>query len=416
MISYFEISYFLDGKRAKTTVKAPSRRDAMNSIRSKFTGATIMKIKQIDVPLEAQLDNLKERYFARSVANKKVDIEKLVVAIRQIAVMTNAGISIHDTIREVSTTTENRQLKSIFEQIDEDLNAGKSFTESASNYQYQLGDVTVAMIELGETTGNISGSLSKLASMLEEMHENSKKLKSATRYPKTVIIAIAVAFSILMIYVVPKFQDIFSKLGADLPLPTKILLACSNALTQYGLLILLAIVGVVTYHKFMYNNNELYKKRSDQYYLKIYLIGKLIFYASLSRFMLIFTELVRAGVPVAESLDTAVLTLDNEEIREKLSGVKVQVEKGSDLTEAFRSTELFEGMLLQMIKAGESGGALDKMLENVSNYYRDKFNDIIDNISTYIEPLMIGVITGMVIMLALGIFMPMWDMASAVKG
>lgn len=342
-------------------------------------------------------------------------MESLISAIRQLAVMTNAGISIHDSIREVTKSTVDKDLKVIFEQVDEDLNAGKSFTEAMMPYKYQVGDVTIAMIELGENTGNMSESLTKLAEVLEEMMENAKKLKSAMRYPITVIVAIAIAFTILMMYVVPKFKEIFEKLGADLPVPTKILLFLEHALNTYGAYILMAIVGVVMYHKYLYKTNEEYKRKVDKYILKVYLIGNVIFFASMSRFMLIFTELVRAGIPIAEALDTAVITIDNEEIKEKLASVKVAVERGANLTEAFEDTALFEGMLIQMIKAGESGGALDKMLEKVSDYYAARFNDIIENLSAYIEPILIGFIAGMVLMLALGIFLPMWDMASAVK-
>jgi type II secretory pathway component PulF len=159
----------------------------------------------------------------------------------------------------------------------------------------------------------------------------------------------------------------------------------------------------------------LYKRKVDKYILKVYLIGNVIFFASMSRFMLIFTELVRAGIPVADALDTALMTVDNEEIKDKLSSVKYAVERGSNLTDAFKATGLYEGMLIQMIKAGEQGGALDKMLEKVSDYFKSRFNEIIDNLSAYIEPILIAFIAGMVLMLALGIFLPMWDMASAVK-
>ena len=415
MINYYEVNYLLKGKREKSLIKAISRRDAISLAKGRFEGATILKIKETAPPLDVQINDLKEKYFGK-ISQKKANIEHLVSAIRQLAVMTNAGISIHDSIKEVTKSTVDPQLKEIFKVVDEDLNSGKSLTESMANFQYQVGDVTVAMIELGESTGNISGSLTKLADILEEMMENSKKLKSALRYPITVIVAIAIAFTILMVYVVPRFKEIFEKLGADLPTPTKILLFCESAINNYGLYILAAIIGIVMYHKHMYKNNDEYKVKSDEYYLKIYLIGNLIFYASMSRFMLIFTELVRAGIPIADALDTAVLTIDNENIKEKLSIVKTQVERGANLTDAFRETELFEGMLIQMIKAGEAGGALDAMLEKVSDYYKEKFNNIIDNLSSYIEPILIGFIAGMVLMLALGIFMPMWDMAQAVKG
>ncbi len=415
MINYYEVNYFKDGKRDKSLIKAISRRDAISLAKGKFSGATILKIKETTPPLDVQINDLKEKYFGK-ISQKKANVEHLVSAIRQLAVMTNAGISIHDSIKEVTKSTVDPQLKEIFKVVDEDLNSGKSLTESMAKYQYQVGDVTVAMIELGESTGNISESLTKLADILEEMMENSKKLKSALRYPITVIVAIAIAFTILMVYVVPKFKEIFEKLGANLPLPTKILLFCESAINNYGLYILVLLLGIVIYHKHMYKNSDEYKAKADEYYLKIYLIGKLIFYASMSRFMLIFTELVRAGIPIADALDTAVLTIDNENIKEKLSIVKTQVERGANLTDAFKETELFEGMLIQMIKAGEAGGALDAMLEKVSDYYKEKFNNIIDNLSSYIEPILIGFIAVMVLMLALGIFMPMWDMAQAVKG
>jgi len=415
MIHYYEVNFFQNGKRDKTLLKAVSRKDAIALAKAKLAGATVLKIKEVAPPIEEQIKDLKEKYFGK-VSQKKANVEHLVSAIRQLAVMTNAGISIHDSIKEVTKSTVDPQLKEIFTQVDEDLNSGKSLTESISKYQYQVGDVTVAMIELGESTGNISESLKKLADILEEMMENTKKLKSALRYPVTVIVAIGIAFTILMVYVVPKFKEIFEKLGADLPMPTKILLFCEHAINTYGLFILAGLVGIVLYHKHMYKNNDAYKSKTDEYYLKIYLIGNLIFYASMSRFMLIFTELVRAGIPIADALDTAVLTIDNENIKEKLSIVKIQVERGSSLTDSFKETELFEGMLIQMIKAGEAGGALDAMLEKVSDYYKEKFNNIIDNLSSYIEPILIGFIAGMVLMLAMGIFMPMWDMASAVKG
>jgi general secretion pathway protein F/MSHA biogenesis protein MshG len=219
-----------------------------------------------------------------------------------------------------------------------------------------------------------------------------------------------------MVYVVPKFKEIFENLNAELPMPTKVLMFLEHAINQYGLYILAAIVGTVMYHKYMYKSSDGYKRKADKYILKVYLIGNVIFFASMSRFMLIFTELVRAGIPVADALDTALMTIDNEEVKDKLSSVKYEVERGSNLTDAFKNTGLYEGMLIQMIKAGEQGGALDKMLEKVSEYYKARFNDIIDNLSSYIEPILIGFIAGMVLMLALGIFLPMWGMASAVKG
>ncbi len=415
MINYYEVDYLFKGKRGKELIKAATRNDAIAIAKARLNGGRILKVYQVAAPLDERYKDFKESIIG-ALFTRKVKTEDLISAIRQLAVMTNAGISIHDSIKEVTKATTNEDLKAIFIQVDDDLNSGKSLTEAFEAYKYELGDVTLAMVELGESTGNMSESLEKLADILEEILENRKKFKAAIRYPITVVVAIAIAFTILMIYVVPKFKDIFEKLNAELPLPTQILLFCEHAINQYGWYILAFMFGSFVLFKYMYKNNDEFKYSFDKYILKVYLIGKIIHYSSMSRFMLIFTELVRAGIPVAEALDTAVMTIENEILKEKLSSVKVLVERGSNLTDAFKQTELFEGMLIQMIQAGEQGGALDRMLGKVTDYFKSRFNEIIDNIASYIEPILIGFIAGMVLMMALGIFLPMWDMAKAVKG
>ncbi|MBR2157143.1 MAG: type II secretion system F family protein, partial [Campylobacter sp.] len=315
----------------------------------------------------------------------------------------------------VANATEDRKLKEIFSAMNDDLNAGLSLTESAEKFRGELGDVVIAMISLGESTGNMAESLAKLAQMLDEIWENQRKFKKAMRYPMILMIVMAIAFSILMLYVVPKFREIFEELGAELPLPTRILLGIESVLSNYGIYVLLAIVGTIIGLKWAYKNNDEFKRGWDRYILKVYLFGKIIFYSTMSRFMLIFTELVRAGIPIADALDTAVLMVDNETLKEKLSTIKVAVQQGVSLTDAMRNTGLYESMLIQMISAGEQSGSLDKMLGNVTDYYKEKFDDIIDNISSYVEPIMLFFMAGMVLLLALGIFMPMWDLGKAVK-
>ncbi|NPA81432.1 MAG: type II secretion system F family protein [Epsilonproteobacteria bacterium] len=413
MTKYYEVNYLAKGKKNRAVVKAINKIEALNIAKAQI-GGTILKINETSVPVE---DRVKEitKYIGESYFKRKIKPENLISSIRQLAVMANAGIPIHDSIKEVVKSATDKQVKEMFSKIDEELNAGHSLTEAISKFRTEVGDVTVAMIELGENTGNMAESLQKLANILEEMLENKRKFKKAMRYPITVMIAIAIAFTIMMVYVVPKFKEIFDKFHSELPLPTKILLAMESAVNNYGLFLLGAIFGIIFYIKFMYKTSPSFRYSFDKHILKVYLIGNIIYYSNLSRFMMIFTELIRAGIPVVEALDTAVITTENEYLKEKLSSVKVSVERGVNLTESFRETGLFEGMLIQMIKAGEQGGALDQMLDKVAEYYNIKFQDLIDNISSYIEPIMLGFIAGMVLLLALGIFMPMWDMAQTVK-
>lgn len=412
-MKYFEVNYLFKGQKTKTIVKSPNRSDAIAIAKVKVPGV-ILNVKETSAPLEDQMNELKSQLMG-ALFRKKIKMPNLIAAIRQLSVMTNAGISIHDSVKEVANATVDKTLKEIFNSVNDDLNSGLSLTQSLMSYRNEVGDVTLALVELGESTGNMAESLEKLAEILEEIEENRQKFKKAMRYPITVVIAIAIAFSILMIYVVPKFKDIFAQLKAELPLPTKILLFMENLINHYGLYLLAAIVAIIIVFQYMLNNNEEFKKQYDQYILKLYLIGDIIFYATLSRFCLVFTELIRAGIPIADALDTALLTLDNTHLKKKLSAVKISVQRGISLTESFRDTDLFEGMLVQMIQAGEQSGTLDKMLEKVTLYFKSRFNQIIDNIASYIEPILLGFIAAMVLLMALGIFMPMWDMAKAVK-
>ena len=378
------------------------------------TPGVILNVKETSAPVEDQLKNFKNNIM-NAIIKKSIQMKDLIAAIRQLAVMTDAGISIHDSIKEVSKATVDKTLKDIFEQVDDDLNSGLSLTESMMSFRHELGDVTIAMVELGESTGNMAESLEKLAEILEEIEENRQKFKKALRYPITVIIAIGIAFTILMVYVVPKFKDIFAKLHADLPLPTKILLFMEHMVNHYGHFLLIGLVITIVTFKYLLKNNNDFKAKYDEYILKVYLIGNITFYATLSRFTLVFTELIRAGIPISDALDTALLTLDNVHLKKRLAAVKTSVSRGVSLTESFRDTGIFEGMLIQMIHAGEQSGTLDKMLDKVTLYFKSKFNEIIDNIAAYIEPILLAFIAGMVLLMALGIFMPMWDMAQAVK-
>ncbi|WP_107691162.1 type II secretion system F family protein [Campylobacter concisus] len=411
-MKFYEIEYIKDGKRQKMSLKANSKNDVKNRVNIQ---GMIVKIKETQVSsINNDFLDLQEK-FNKIFSSSKVKIPALVATIRQLSVMTNAGISIHDGIKETANATEDKRLKTIFQTLDEDLNQGASLTQSIKNFQEELGDVTVAMVRLGESTGNMADALSKLASILQEVWDNQQKFKKAIRYPITVICSIILAFIVLMTSVVPQFREIFSQLNADLPLPTKILLNIEYIMSNYGIYIIVVLVAFAFLLKRQYSNDENFRDKVDKYLLKVYLVGKIIFFANMSRFNLIFTELVRAGLPIADALDTAVVTVSNQDIRNKLTAVKVLVGRGISLTEAFRQTGLYEGMLIQMIGAGEQSGSLDDMTQKVTDYYRVKFNDIIDNISNYIEPILLIFIAAMVLLLALGIFMPMWDMAKAVK-
>ena len=393
---------------------AEDKKEANSFAKLKFSGI-IIKVVQGKEPFEDQLKRFKTTLL-QNIKKRKIKQDALIAAIRQLAVMTNAGISIHDSLHEIASATDDEALKFVFSKLADDINAGHSFSAAMENFRFELGNLTIAMVQLGEKTGNLDESLYALADMLEEIRANITKFKKAMAYPRNVMIAMAVAFSVLLTYVVPQFKDIFAQLGADLPLPTVILLTLSDLLTNYGPLVIAAIVAAVMTLKYFINNSKKFRYGWHELLLKTMLLKNIIKFSTLNRFTLVFSELIRAGIPIAEALDTTIEMIDNLPLKAKLQSVRFVVEKGGTLNKGLQDTELFENMILQMVRAGEDSGTLDAMIEKVAEYYKMRFDAIIDGLSEAIEPIMLFFIAAMVILLALGIFLPMWDMGNAVQG
>ncbi len=405
------------GKRRTELIKAESKMSALKMAKNRFSDqAIIVKAEETSAPVEEVF----AEFFSgmKKSLKSKIPINDKISTIRQIAVMTDAGIAINDTLEDVAENTHNQRLKEIYFKINNDINAGHSLSDAMAPYTEEFGHVALAMTKLGERTGNISQSYHKLADILENIRDNTAKFKKAIRTPLITLAAMAIAFTILIMVVVPKFKDIFAKFKTELPLPTQILLKLEWAFSNYGLYILIALgIGIFMF-KFMYKNNEEFKYQVDKIMIhpKFYLINKAVFLSTMHKYNLVFGELVRSGIPVSEALETAVGMVDNLAIKEKLLTVNTNIGRGMNLAEAFAITGLYENMLLQMIKAGEAGGQLDAMLEKVTQYYDMQFQDLIDNLAAYIEPIMLFFIAALVLLMALGIFMPMWDLGKAVKG
>lgn len=413
-MNYFTATVLSKGKKENYGFYAETKKEAHYLAKIKFSGI-ILKVTETEPPLEEKFKHFKTN-FTKNLRKKKIKQDALIASTRQLAVMTNAGIPINDSIIEIARSASDERLRDIFLSLADDINAGHSLSHAVGNYRFELGNLTLAMIELGEKTGNVAEALYSLSDMLEEIRANVIKFKKAMSYPRNVMIAMAVAFTILISYVVPQFKTIFESLHAKLPLPTIILLKLEYLFNNFGPYILALLFLSYMVFKFMVNNYTNFRYGFHKVLLKVYLIKNIIMYATLSRFTLVFSELIRAGIPIAEALDTSISMVDNLPLKDKLSTVRATVEKGGNLHNGLKETELFENMIIQMVSAGESSGQLDNMMQKVAEYYKMKFDAIIDGLAEAIEPVMLFVIAAMVLLLALGIFLPMWDMGNAVQG
>ncbi|MBD3823030.1 MAG: type II secretion system F family protein [Epsilonproteobacteria bacterium] len=413
-MKYFIATVLTKGKKENFAFYANDKKEALNIAKLKQTGI-IIKVEEGTEPLSEQFKRLKQN-LTQNMRRKKIQPDALIGAIRQLAVMSNAGISIHDSLGEIAKATTDESLKNVFGKLADDINSGHSLSKSLENFRFEVGNLTIAMVQLGEKTGNLAEALHSLANMLEEIRKNVIKFKKAMAYPRNVAIAIAIAFVVLISYVVPEFKAIFEELNTELPLPTLILLELENLFNNYGLYALAILFITFSTLRYLINTSAKIRYGWHELLLKTYLIKNIIKYATLSRFTLVFSELVRAGIPIAEALDTSIGMIDSLPLKQKLGTVRVNVEKGGALKKGLSETGLFENMVIQMVGAGEDSGSLDAMMQKVAEYFKMKFDAIIDNLSSAIEPIMLILIACMIILLALGIFMPMWDMGNAAHG
>ncbi len=413
---HYKVDYILRGQKLSEIVKATNKFEASAIVKKSKHNIVVVNTEETSAPIDEVFNDFTKSFG--SIFKPKMSEDEKISNIRQIAVMTDAGIAIHDVLEDIVDTSKNPATKEIFAAIANDINSGKNMSQALEPHKEQMGHIVMAMTKLGETTGNFPEAYHKLADILENIRDNKAKFKKAMRYPITVIVALVIAFVTVIMAVVPKFREIFKELGANLPAATKFLLATESFFRNYGVFIIIFIVVGFFVFKYLYKSDVAFRYNVDKILAspKFYLIGKTVYLSNMYNYTLVFGSLIKSGIPVSDALSTAIGVVENSYIRKQLETINTNIGRGVGLSEAFEDTGLFENMSIQMIRAGESSGQLDKMLEKVSGYYNMQFQSLIDNLSAYIEPIMIAMIAGLVLLLALGIFMPMWDLGKAANG
>ena len=404
---YFEIEYIKNGKVQKTVIKANSMVQALEIFRKKKLGI-FKSVKKIEKK------TFINKIF-KDLSFSRVNIEELLSVFDQMYVLLNAGIGIDDVLKNIMTTIKDKKLKKVFQDIYYNIQAGSSLYNAFSRYEDYFGNLVISIIKLGEESGDLANALKDLATILQEILDNRKRLKKATRYPVFIIFAMVVAFIVVILFVIPPFKDIFAQLKTELPLPTRFLLWIEGALRKFGPYILTFGISGFVILSFLYKKYYHIKLLFDKLILRIYIVGDVIELAMKGRFMYVFERLLESGIPIIDALDNAINIVDNEYLKNRLKLIKSSIQKGGSITQGFEDTGLFENMIIQMVKAGEESGNLIAMLSKISRYYLDKYRYLVDNIAVLIEPILIAAIAGFVITLALGIFLPMWNLTEAIK-
>lgn len=407
-MKFFRVRYKQAHKRSSITFEAAHKAEALKLFRNKNLGVPL-NVQEVSEPFRMKFEKFKNR-FTSPIKNQRVKDEYYIAFLDQLSTMLDAGMPINTCLAECISDTDNLMIRSIFTEVLRDIESGQSLSRAVVGYQRQLGTLSLSMFELGEQTGTLSNAIIKLSEILQQIYDNRQKLKKATRYPLFILIAMTIAFTVVITFVVPQFQAFFEQSGMELPFPTKLLLWTEHAIRIYGPFILTGAIILATIFSIAYSKSPPLRLKTDQYMLRIYIVGKVTYYAMIGRFIYLFNILTEAGIPMIEALRIAMGVVENDYIRKELQKIPTAIEDGRSLAQGFTESEQFERMILQMIKAGESSGSLGVMLSKVNRVYNNRYNYIIENVATLIEPILIAAIAGFVLVLALGIFLPMWSM------
>lgn len=385
-----------DGTTQTHTINAINLENAKD-ILSK--NGTIIEIKEI-------------KEYGLNLSFKAIDERILAIYIKELSALLEAGVSVLDAFNSVAKGCDNPKLKQIFNDISADLNAGASLEKALNTHKDELGSVVLAMFALGQNSGKLASSLSTLSNMLENISINRAKFKKAIRYPALTFVALLIAFNILITMVMPSFKGIFDSFGGELYWASRAILALGSFVSDYGILIAFGSVFVIFliwyFHKFNYK----FQLKFDEIMLKIPLLKRLILYSFLAKFNLILSQLITAGTPIDKALVISNSVVDNSYIKLKINQAIKDIYNGNTLNSSFQKIAIYENIAIEIIKAGEKSGTIDQMFGYISNYYKERYNSLIDNLSAYLEPILLVIISVAVLVLALGIFMPLWDISN----
>jgi MSHA biogenesis protein MshG len=341
----------------------------------------------------------------------KVGLDDLIFFCRQMYTLNAAGVPLVRALRGLVDTSKNETLGEALGHVVEDLESGMELSAAFSQQLQVFPPLLCRMVQVGEVTGRLDGVFLELGRYFEREKETIQQIKTALRYPTFVVVAIVAAIIFVSLFVIPAFEQVFASAGADLPLPTKLLLAMSSFMLSYWPLLALGAVAIAVAIKRVLKT-ERGHYQWDRYKLKLPLVGDIILRSTLARFSRGFNMSYTAGIPLTQALGFTARAINNAYVGERIEAIRTGIERGDTLTRSASQVGLFTPLVLQMLAVGEESGSVDAMLNDVAEFYEREVEYDLKGLSSSIEPILIVLIGGMVLVLALGVFLPMWNLGS----
>lgn len=346
--------------------------------------------------------------------NKQPTTNDLILFSRQMYTLLHAGVPIIRSMRGLTNTTRNHVLQKALQKIQFEIESGRELSTALAQHPNIFPQLFSNMVQVGENTGNLDEVFLQISGYLEREKNTRDQIKTAMRYPLFVIATIVVAMFVINLWVIPTFAKVFSGFDAELPLATRILLSISDFTVNYWYIILGAITTAIAASRY-YIKTEKGRWQWDRFITRIPIVGNIILRATLARFARSFSMSLKSGVPLVKGLTLVSRAVDNVFVGGHIADMRSGIERGESLTRTATATDMFTPLIIQMLTVGEETGNVDEMLEDVADFYDREVDYDIKNLTSAIEPILIILIGIMVLVLALGVFLPMWDLASVVQ-
>jgi MSHA biogenesis protein MshG len=351
----------------------------------------------------------------RQLGGGKPKTSDLVLFSRQMYTITKSGIPLLRGLRGLSVSTHNSVLREALDDIVASLESGRDLASSFARHPNIFPPLYVSVLRVGESTGTLDASFLRLCAYLQQDQDIQDRVRAAMRYPITVMIVIAIAIAVITVFVIPNFAPLFKALGDNIPWPTRVIMGVSSFTQNYWYVVVGGIAAVSVFIR-QYINTETGRYKWDKFRLRLPAVGKLAHEAILSRITRSLSISLTAGMPMIQTLNVIAKSAGNEYMAERVIRLRDAVERGDPLSRAAATVGMFPPLVLQMMAVGEETGELSELLDEVAAFYEREVDYALKNLSAAIEPIMIVMVGGMVLVLALGVFLPMWEMISKVGG
>jgi type IV pilus assembly protein PilC len=355
-----------------------------------------------------------ENWLRSLLSSDNVKMVDLIIFTKQLRSMLVAGVPMLRLLDILANQTESHGLKKAILSIIQDIKQGLSFSESLEKFPKIFSNLYCNMIKAGEMSGNVPVVLDRLIYIIEHEEKVKSDIKSAVRYPMIIVIALSVAFVVLLTFVIPQFVSVFKTAGLVLPLPTRVAMLLYNFLAKYWY-VLLTLIAIIIFGLAYYFKTKNGKFVRDTFLLELPIVGQLFKKAALSRFASIFAILQSSGVPIMQSLTILSATMGNEALTRSFEHVRERIKEGAGISTPLKSAKYFTPMVIDMIAIGEESGNIDEMLREIAKHYDDEVEYAIKGLSDAIGPILIVGLAAIVGFFAIAIFLPMWDLTKIAK-